>query len=150
MEIIESLLSDHERLRRRMAELEASLGPEIGVGWSDCAQFDRECFCRAVEELLRDLLEHEAREELELGRVWAQRGRAGELDALFRTEHAEINELVGLLRAAAACCDGRHVYSVRSVVHRLREGLEAHMRHEERDIFPRVRRPSGRPGRAMR
>ena len=140
MDIIEVLLKDHASLRRRIAELEMSLGPEQGVGWSDEVDCDMGSFRSAAKELLNELLAHELREDRGLGEVWALRGSWPEFEKRVAQAHDSLNCLTGLLRAAAECCDGRHVYSVRLVVVRLRDALESHLVYEESLVFPLVRR----------
>lgn len=142
MDITEVLLKDHASMRRQAAELQSRLGPEREVGWSDQADCDMNSFRFAAKKLLDELLAHELREKQGLRQVWALRGRQPEFEEHLIRSHNSLNSLTGLLRAAAEYCDGRHVYSVRTVTVRLREVIEMYFVYEENSMFPLLHRLS--------
>ena len=63
-----------------------------------------------------------------------------ELEPAIRRAHVSLDGMTALLRTLSNICDGTHVYAVRTMTERLNEELEAHLRYEEKVLFPLLRR----------
>lgn len=150
MNTVDVLLEQHAGLRRRLAELEAMLGPGGDAGWDDCSDCDMARFQSTFKDFLADLRSHEATETRALGRVLEEPGPGRrEKRAAFAKSHEALDHLVKLLGVEATVDHGRHVYSVRHIVARVRDELESHLAREESEIFPLLRRePKGTGRRA--
>lgn len=150
MDIVNDLLGHHVQLRRSLMELESLLGPGTDAGWDDCSTCDMAGFQAGLRDFQGKLREHETYYDkgFMVEALEPLPGGHAELRKGFQKSHETVDNLTKLLAAAAAVDHGRHVYSVRHIVVRVREELEALLAYEERGIFPALR--SEKAGRQRR
>lgn len=135
MSELDTLLEEHEALRKDAAALTRLIGPQLAVGWSDHARIDLPAFEAARETLRRRLLEHEAKEERFITRRLRAPG-AAEVEAEVERAHETLNRLMELLHSASALCTEGRVHALRTICGRVGEELESHLRYEETVLFP--------------
>lgn len=133
-----ALKKEHAEIRRRLGELERLLGERKGVGWDDRTDCDIAALSSAWSGLRSFLAAHEAGEEALLRSRWQG---IPEIAEWIEKNHRGHDELVRLLGAVAASCDGRHVHGLRFALEELRSELEAHILYEERVVFPLLADP---------
>lgn len=149
METVDILLEQHAGLSRRLAELEAMLGPGGDAGWDDCTDCDMARFRSTLKDFLAELRAHEAAETRALGRVIDAPGPERRKKRMeYAKSHEALDHLVKLLGVEATIDHGRHVYSIRHIAARVRDELESHLAREERETFPLLRRESKGLGRS--
>jgi iron-sulfur cluster repair protein YtfE (RIC family) len=145
MNEIADLLEECSTLRRDIAELEKLLGPQSDVGWNDVAQVDSVKFRAAQDQFSRDLTEHQAKVEQFLTKRIEQLGEGREvLQKTIHSGHRTINNLLAILRSISSLDDLEHVYRVRTVISRIREELETHLRYDEKVMYPLLSRNAAR------
>ena len=139
MDIIDSLLEGHGKLRNSLVFLTALLERPNGAGWDDRATMSPERFTRELNGFFAAFKAHEAMEDAYLIRVLDQIGMSPEILEAIAEGHRAVAEMTKLFGAVAVSGDGEHVYRLRTVLARLREELETHMAYEEKVVFPKMR-----------
>jgi hypothetical protein len=138
LDVVRELLAEHAGLRASARRLEELLCPQTGVGLDDIASCDVVALLDARESLVRDILAHEKKEE---AYVDARGTRVPELGEWMESSHEDLNSLLSLLASVSSTYDGRRAHALRAIVGRVREELEAHLRYEEKVVFPLLREP---------
>lgn len=141
MELIDTLLRDHEELRRRVSALSALLCAEECSGMRRIGPEVARRLAEMEALLTAELNAHEALEERFVAEALREAGREGEsLLQVLRSDHESIREVFRVLSALTSLGEGVSAYSVSFAVSSLAHALERHLECEEKKAFPLMRK----------
>lgn len=146
MELIDTLLRDHEKLRRGVSGMGALLCAEECSGMRRIGPEVARRLAEMEGRLTADLNAHEALEERFVAEALKDAGGEGEsLLQVLRSDHKSIREVFRVLSVLTSLGEGVSAYSVRFAVSSLAHALERHLECEEKKAFPLIRRSHDRP-----
>lgn len=140
MDTIDRLIVEHSSLRGELARLTAMFAGAHGVGWDDRLTLDRPRLLAQIRDFQAAFKSHETRENECLATILPLVELDRSARDAFEGGHRFLEGMTGLLGVVGQSCDGDHVHSVRTVLIRLGQELEAHLAFEETVLFPAIRR----------
>lgn len=141
MELIDTLLRDHEELRRRVSAMSALLCAEECSGMRRIGPEVARRLAEMERLLTAELNAHEALENRFVSEALKEAGEEGEsLLRVLQSDHESIREVFRVLSALTSLGEGVSAYSVRFAVSSLAHALERHLECEEKKAFPLMKK----------